>query len=115
LTGIRDSLTGEMFFAQNTEQLPKQIHSLLQERLNRYVADVDLVLNPKWGVPGTHSEFLALNEALLRRQSLGLPIRDLGEFQMYNVFLWSNRVGTPVARCGNCQVLTYGVIVLSGG
>ena len=114
LTGVRDTVTGEMFFKQNVESLPSEIHPMLQCRLESYLADPELVLNPKWGVPGTHSDFLALNEALLRRQSLGLSINDLSEFEMYNVSLWSNRVGTTVPRCGNCQVLTDGVTVLSG-
>ncbi len=62
-----------------------------------------------WGKPGTHSEFVTLNEALLAREGLGMGAGDLSEFEMYNVSLWSNRVGQWVPRCGNCETLTQGV------
>jgi hypothetical protein len=117
LTGVRDTATGEMFFAQNLDEVPSNLHPLLQDRLASYMGQVEdgsVQLNPVWDEPGTHSDFAALNQALLRRDALGLPIKDLGELEMYNVSLWSNRIGSTVPRCGNCQVLTDGVTVLSG-
>jgi hypothetical protein len=117
LTGVRDTVTGEMFFKLNGKEVPRTIHTLLRERLESYnssIAEGKIKLDSRWGQPGTHSDFLALNEALLRRESLGLPITDLQEFEMFNVSLWSNRVGTVVPRCGHCQALTTGVTLLSG-
>ncbi|MBS0171751.1 MAG: thrombospondin type 3 repeat-containing protein, partial [Nitrospira sp.] len=117
LTGVRDIGTGEMFFKQNAGGVPSEMHPMMQERLESYragVANGDVEVEPQWDEPGKHSDVHALNEALLRRQALGLPTTDLSVFEMYNVSLWSNRVGTVVPRCGNCRVLTDGVTILSG-
>ncbi len=89
---------------------------MLQERLIAYKAEVaegGTAVGPTWGEPGAHSDFLTLNEALLARDRFGLSVTDLSEFEMYNVSLWSNRVGSVVPRCGNCRVLTGGTNVLS--
>ena len=114
LTMIRDRVTGEVFHAQNLSVIPDKLHPLLQTRLKTYLQAKGGNLNPVWAAPGTHSEISALNQALLRRDAIGLPVKSLDEFGMYNVSLWSNRVGTVVPRCGNCKFLTDGVRILSG-
>ena len=114
LTVVRDRVSGELFDGQNLGAIPDKLHPLLQNRLDAYLAANGGNLNAVWGVPGSHSEIAALNQALLRREALGLPVKSLEEFSMYNVSLWNNRLGTPVPRCGNCQYLTDGVQVLSG-
>jgi YwqJ-like deaminase len=114
LTVVRDRVTGELFDAQNLHSLPSQIHPLLDTRLKSYLRSHGNNLSPVLGVPGLHADFVALNNALLRREALGLPITSLDDFSMYNVSLWKNRLGTTVPRCVNCVYLTSGVRVLSG-
>ncbi len=114
LTLIRDQRTGEMFAAQNLGAVPEELHPILQSRLEKYLMESGQNLNPRWGVPGSHSDFAALNQAMLRREAIGLPVTTLDDFGMYNTQLWRNRLGVPVDRCGNCGVLTDGVRVFSG-
>jgi hypothetical protein len=114
LTMLRDSVTGEIFFAQNLSAVPDRLHPILEGRLRSYLATHQGKLNPVWGIPASHSEVWALNQALMRREALGLGVQSLNGFAMYNVSLWRSRLGKPVPRCGNCQYLTDGVRVLSG-
>jgi RHS repeat-associated protein len=114
LTVLRDRVTGELFDAQNLSKIPDKLHPLLQSRLETYLRTSGHNLNPVWGVPGAHAEIGALNKALLRREALGLTVKSLDDFAIYNVSLWRNRLGTLVPRCGNCKFLTRGVRVLSG-
>lgn len=114
LSLIRDRVTGEVFDAQNLSNIPSNLHPLLAARLEKYVAANAGKLNPKWSIPGSHSEIWALNQALQRREALGIGVQSLDDFGLYNVSLWRNRLGTTVPRCGNCNFLTDGIRVLSG-
>jgi hypothetical protein len=114
LSLVRDRVTGEVFDAQNLSSIPSNLHPLLASRLESHLAANAGKLNPVWGVPGAHSEVWALNQALLRRESLGIGVQSLDDFSLYNVSLWRNRLGTTVPRCGNCNPITDGVRVLSG-
>jgi hypothetical protein len=114
LSVLRDRVTGEIFDAQNLSSVPGNLHPLLQARLDKHLANVGSNLNPVWGIPGSHSEIWALNSALRRREALGMTVNSLDDFSLYNVSLWNNRIGTTVPRCGNCNVITQGVRVLSG-
>jgi hypothetical protein len=114
LSLVRDRITGEVFDAQNLSNIPSNLHPFLASRLEEHLAANAGKLNPVWGVPGSHSEIWALNQALWRRKALGIDVQSLDDFGLYNVSLWRNRLGTPVPRCGNCNFLTDGVRELSG-
>jgi hypothetical protein len=100
-------------FGQALSAVPDRLHPILEGRLRSLATQGKL--NPVWGVPGSHSEVWALNQAVMRREAPGLGVQSLDDFAMYNVSLWRSRLGKPVPRCGNCQILTDGVRVLSGG
>jgi RHS repeat-associated protein len=122
LSVVRDGRTGEIFFGFNDflRRIPERIHPILKERYDEYLTFVTQHPEnavPQWGVPGWHAEFFALNEALLRRESLGIAVKsadDLAEFGMYNAWLWKNRLGEAIPRCGHCRSLTEGVKNYSG-
>lgn len=66
--------------------------------------------------PGTHAEWIALNNALWARDvnpSVGEEV--LEEFAIYTLWLKTSasgrmRHGEPCPRCGNCEVLTDGAL-----
>lgn len=134
-SSLVDTLTGDVFFGTNVDQLPGDLHPLLQERLlmyQDYLSTYPEILTAKaknhdgtqqislkgWfqhaGLPGTHSEVMALNQALKNREKLKLPVtpRDLDDFAMFHVAIKSE---TPTGCCVNCSHLVgMGTHSLSG-
>lgn len=116
LSVLRDRRTGEIFLRQNLKEFPEgfmdSLHPITRQRLQSYLGQ-GLRRHPS--LPGSHSEFLALNDALLRREALGLGVQSLDDFGVYNIILKGTKFGQPIPRCGNCRVLTIGIRVLSPG
>jgi hypothetical protein len=104
LTGVLDTVTGQIFYAQNSQDLPEDLVPEMQSRLTEYLASLGGQRIPFKGEPGTHSEIHALNAALLVRP--GAPMSD---FLLYNVRLKGADKGQPILQCANCQPLTEGV------
>lgn len=100
LSGVMDKVTGKIYFGQN-KGIPSQLHPTLQTRLGEYPIDWEAIY-PK-GIPGSHSEFRALNDAWLSR-----PDAEIGDFMIYNVWLRGSRTGLPIPRCPHCESLTNG-------
>lgn len=132
LSAVRDTKTGQTFYGLNHPTLdpPKNLHPLLQERLEKLTAEygegalrTTASRSGNKGVhpspPGSHSEVFALNEALLARQKVGMAITeaDLQDFAVYNLWLppKAPRPYLPLSfapRCGNCRTLTDGAYML---
>jgi hypothetical protein len=131
LSGVTDPLTGKTYFGQNFtlrersnvifSEFNQQLHPLLKERLKIYEqkkdAGVIRVEDPlsleKAGLPGSHSEIRALDEALKARETYtGKPISegDLSSFLLHNRSL-NDAAGVP-PRCVNCWHLTDGVKII---
>lgn len=131
LSGIYDTRTGQSYYGQNLT--PAQLrdpefmtrwrddlHPLLRDRLDaheRALAD-NTISAPsldieRAGVPGSHSEINALNQALQAREAAGLPVReeDLGDLLLHNRSLGRDSSGVP-PRCINCWHITDGVRVI---
>jgi len=121
LSAVMDPKSGEIFYGQNLGRVPTDLHPLLQQRLDQYLDFSDLTggATPlRAGVPGSHSEIVALNQALKARElSTGIPMSagGLSEFLMTNRSLIGTRsvIGIP-PRCLNCVALTDGVTMIGG-
>lgn len=71
--------------------------------------------SPHPSKPGTHSEIVAIDQALKAREAAGMKVseEDLKDFVLYNETLYKNRTGS-VPCCANCTAMTDGVDSLSG-
>lgn len=86
-----------------------ELHPLLHPRYFDYLRTTRGITPFKAGVPGSHSELVALNKALRAREAcLGRPAvdEDLAELFLNNVHLKGSLkgVGTP-PYCPNCEGL----------
>jgi len=118
VTGVMDSQTGEIFWGTNQDAVPAHLNPLLQNRLDAYLEATGSNIPVRAGIPGTHSEIVALNDALNAREAAtGVPVTedDLGSFLLSNRSLIGQTrvVGIP-PRCANCFSLTNGVTVIGG-
>lgn len=109
LTGVLDTRTGRTFFGINQESPPGTLHPLLKKRLADYLKKTGGATPERAGVPGAHSEIVALNRALFEREALlGRPVepQELSEFVLHNRALHGPRKleGVP-PPCANCEVL----------
>ena len=119
LTSVTDTLTGEVFFGQNTG-VPTNLHPILARRLALDQAVFGDVYLDFLGSAGGHSEMNALNEALWARTALtgqrAETMSDslLNEFFYQNVFLRGQRQMAIVPRCFHCESLTGGMVTIGG-
>jgi hypothetical protein len=109
LTGVLDTRTGRTFFGINQELRPGNLHPLLKRRLEDYLAASGGATPGRAGVPGAHSEIVALSRALYEREAvMGRPItpKELSEFVLHNRSLRgpSKLVGIP-PPCANCEAI----------
>jgi hypothetical protein len=132
VSGITDPSTGKTYFGQNLTKkelsdptfmthFREQLHPLLKQRLDVYdqklaageiKAEVQTDLD-RAGIPGSHSEIRALDQALRAREaSTGKPVTesDLPSFMLHNRSL-NDPAGVP-PRCSHCWHLTDGVTVI---
>ena len=131
LTGVRDPITGEIFFGENFgknqagkeayKQFVENAHPLLKERINSRQAEIDAgkaANDPAFekvdGRGGAHSEIVALDKAIKAREAAtGKPVTeaDLASFDLHNRHMPNNN---PMHRCPNCSQITNGVNVVGG-
>ena len=123
LSGVKDSLTGQTYFGQNTGEIPDDLHPLLKNRITAYdtqlkagqvnAAESDLL---RAGEPGTHSEVVALDKAIKAREAVTgrhMQEAELKDFLLHNRSLRPNSLGEGVPpRCAHCWHLTDGVRVV---
>jgi RHS repeat-associated protein len=132
LTGIMDIETSEISFGLNIgrkgapvtsvemEQLMESLHPLLRKRVQEQTffsvlgkSGENSLMFEKAGAVGTHSEVIALNNALKAREMrLGrqLTEADLSGFLLHNRSLRGPNAGSLVPpRCVNCSSITRGV------
>jgi hypothetical protein len=118
LSGVMDPQTGEIYYGLNQGKIPTDLHPLMQQRLDAYLEATGGVTPPRAGIPGSHSEISALNQAIRAREILtGVPVieSDLSIFLLHNRALIGERsiIGIP-PRCANCAAITNGVKVIGG-
>ncbi|WP_257454895.1 YwqJ-related putative deaminase [Archangium lipolyticum] len=109
LTGVLDTRTGRTFFGTNHENPPANLHPLLTKSLTAYRAATGGVTPPRAGVPGAHSEIVALNKALYEREAMmGRPVepQELSSFVLHNRSLrGTTRVEGIPPPCPNCEAI----------
>lgn len=117
LTVVRNTQTGKIYVGLNTG-VPKELSdalykAILDQQGRIWTGEVVLVRTAADAVGG-HSEVNALNPAILDREKvLGrkLAEKDLGIFELHNVWLSGNRAGTTAPRCEHCARIARGVAV----
>lgn len=117
LTGVLDTRTGRTFFGVNLKQPPPDLHPLLRKSLDAYRAATRGVSPERAGVPGAHSEIVALNRALYEREAaFGRPVepQELSEFVLHNrSLLGAKKVEGIPPPCPNCEaILPQGIRIL---
>lgn len=131
LTGVRDPITGEVFFGENFgknqagreayNQFVENAHPLLKERINARQEQInegkannDPLFEKVDTRAGDHSEIVALDKALKAREAAtGKPVTeaDLSSFDLHNRHLPNNNA---MHRCPNCGQITNGVNIVGG-
>jgi len=117
LTVVRDTTSGKIYVGLNTG-VPKNVSdvlykSILAQKARIWQGEVVLVRTDPEAVGG-HSEVNALNPAILDRERvLGrkLTEKDLGVFELHNLWLSGNRAMTTAPRCEHCARISRGVSV----
>ena len=116
LSGVMDTVTGVIYYGQNTVSPPSNLHPLLKSRLEEYERKTGGQTPVNLGVPGAHSEIYALDQALkAREKDINKPLAeaDLSSFLLHNRSLRGKTKGVGVPpRCTNCAVLTDGITVI---
>jgi RHS repeat-associated protein len=108
LTGVLDKDSGELFFGINQERVPADLHPLLKEHYDRLMATTGGQTPVKAGIPGAHSEIVALNKALRAREAAtgrAVTADDLSGFAIHNRSLLKNKVEGVPPLCDNCQAI----------
>lgn len=118
LSGVMDTYSGEIFYGINVAGVPSDLHPLLVKRLTNYLESCNGVTPERAGIPGAHSEIVALDKALKSREAAtGVTVSesDLPSFQLHNRCLIGRRrvIGIP-PRCPNCAGITRGLTVIGG-
>jgi hypothetical protein len=103
-----DTVTGKIYYGQNSALPPSPLQSQLAGRLASYLQELDGYRIPLKGEPGAHSEIYALNQGFQVR-----PEADFEDFLVYNLRLKGTAKGKPIVRCGNCASITKGVTDIS--
>lgn len=117
LSVVRDTTTGKIYVGLNTG-LPKTMADVLHKSILAHKGRIwqgeVVVVQTGADAIGGHSEVNALNPAVLAREKvLGrkLTEKNLGVFELHNVWLRGQGTGTAAARCEHCAGITRGVAV----
>jgi hypothetical protein len=113
LSVLYDKKTSRFFDGMNVENPPKNLHPILQKRLNEYKLKFPNE-KPHFSKPGSHSEIIATDKALKAREASGLKVTeaDLKDFQIHNEWLKGKANTAPM--CQNCDYLLPEVESLTG-
>ncbi|OJH39694.1 hypothetical protein BON30_19675 [Cystobacter ferrugineus] len=119
LSGVLDVRTKEVFFGINQDGVPSSLHPILRQRLEEYLARTGGQTPAKAGVPGAHSEIVALSKALHAREAaFGRPVTadDLAEFLIHNRSLrGTTKVNGIPPPCDNCSAILPSATTVLGG
>jgi hypothetical protein len=125
-SGVLDAVTGEISYGENFdmstmlgksmyERFYTNAHPLLRLRIdthNQNLLNGITKAKDTAGPAGTHSEIVALDRALKKRQqrTSSTPIEgDMTTFYLHNRCTLTGRAGKTMDCCDNCHVLTRGV------
>lgn len=135
LTSILDTKTGQVFHglnigkkgalptAQEIEYLESILHPVLLERVRQQQAILSNAASlgtmtryqQAASVPGTHSEIIALNKAILAREEatgMAFTAKELNSLMVYNRSLSGGRIGSSPPACFNCDAISSGASFL---
>jgi RHS repeat-associated protein len=120
LSLVMDTVTGEVFYGQNTGREPQGLHEPLASRTdavtaaNQATSPAKPPMPPGWsrsaGIPGSHSEIVASDKALAAR-----PDARMEDLAIYNVRTEDigQETAPPMRRCKNCAPITDGARALT--
>ena len=118
LTVVRNTQTGKIYVGLNTGTPEKLADTLYKATLDQHAriwkGEVVVARTDAAARGAGHSEVNALNPAILEREKvLGRKLveKDLGVFELHNVWLSGERAGTTAPRCEHCARITRGVAV----
>ncbi len=113
LSTVLDKKTGKTFEGLNVRSLPKDLHPILQKRIDTFKKQFGSN-NPHFSEPGNHSEIIAVDKALKARESAGIKVTeaDLKDFVIHNE--WLKGKPNPAKMCQNCNYLLPEVESLTG-
>lgn len=117
LTVVRNTQTGKIYVGLNTgvpKQLSDAMHKAILDQHGRIWKGEVVVVRTAADAVGGHSEVNALNPAIRDREKvLGRKLveKDLGVFELHNVWLSGDRAGTTAPRCEHCARIARGVAV----
>lgn len=116
LSGVMDTRTGEIFYGLNQKGVPTNLHPLLQQSLGEYLAGNGGVTPERAGIPGSHSEVVALDQAIKAREAVtgrAMTQAEFGEFLVSNRTLIGQRRGVGVPPpCANCAAIIEGTTLV---
>lgn len=117
LTVVRNTQTGKIYVGLNTgvpKQLSDTLHKAILDQHGRIWKGEVVVVRTAADAVGGHAEVNALNPAIRDREKvLGRKLveKDLGVFELHNVWLSGDRAGTTAPRCEHCARIARGVAV----
>lgn len=121
ITVARDTMSGQLSVGLNkdlsegSKELPDVLYKAILEQKGRiWKGEVTVVRTDPSAAAGGHSEIDALNPLIRAREKvLGrkLTEKDLGVFELHNVWLRGDRAGKTAPRCEHCARITRGVSV----
>jgi len=117
LTVVRNTQTGKIYVGLNTgvpKQLSDALHKAILDQHGRIWKGEVVVVRTDPQAVGGHSEVNALNPAIRDREKvLGRKLveKDLGVFELHNLWLSGDRAMTTAPRCEHCARIARGVSV----
>ncbi|MHC1748101.1 MAG: YwqJ-related putative deaminase [Cellulosilyticaceae bacterium] len=115
VAGVYDPVADKYYFGINNldGDLPENLHRLLRVNYeNMPTEDTYTEYNKFTLGAGSHAEIYALNEALIERGWMGIPVESLDELILTVIkgpkCGWK-KIGIPMPRCPHCEFITDGV------
>jgi hypothetical protein len=115
VAGVYDPVTDKYYFAINNlnGDLPQNLHRLLKDKYKNMPTEGIYTEYDKFTLgAGSHAEIYALNQALMKRELMGTPIKSLDELTLTVIkglkCGWK-KIGMPMPRCPHCEFITDGV------
>lgn len=115
IAGVYDPVTGKYYFGINNlnGELPENLHNLLKTNyINMPTEGIFAEYNNFTLGAGSHAEIYALNEALIERELMGIPVKNLGKLTLTVLkgpkCGWK-KMGMPMPRCPHCEYITGNV------
>ena len=106
--GVLDRRTGEIFFGLNQDLPPADLHPILRDRLDDWIARGGRQGSHVASAPGGHAEIVALSEALNAQGAQA--VSSLQDFVVVTLRTRGAARNTPIPPCDVCRPLTEGTI-----